>query len=54
MTAHQRDYLMILGLEQRERTDVRFKKLVLFDERNQNAYRRERYEACLLYTSRCV
>lgn len=44
MTAHQREYLVILGLEQRERTDVRFRQLVLFDERNQNAYRRERYE----------
>ncbi len=43
LSTHQRDYLKLLGLEQQERSDVLFRQLILFEERNQNAYRRERY-----------
>lgn len=45
LSSHQRDYLKVMGLEQHERTDVLFRKLVIVDERTQNAYRRERYQA---------
>jgi len=43
LSTHQRDYLRLLGLEQRERSDVLFRQLTVIDERNQNADRRERY-----------
>ncbi len=43
LSNHQLDYLKLLGLEQRERSDVLFRQLVIIDDRTQNAYRRERY-----------
>lgn len=43
LSAHQAQYLRTLGLQQHERTDLRFRSLVILDERNQNAYRRMRY-----------
>lgn len=43
LSAHQKDYLEILGLTQHERSDVLFQHLVITDDRTQNSYRRERY-----------
>ena len=43
LSTHQREYLKIMELSQHVRTDVRFRRLVILEERNQNAYRRERY-----------
>lgn len=43
LSSHQRDYLTLLGLGQRERSDVLFRELIIIDDRTQNAYRRERY-----------
>ncbi len=44
LSNHQREYLKLLGLARAERSDVRFRKLVVTDERNQNSDRRERYQ----------
>lgn len=44
LSNHQRDYLNLLDLAQAERSDVRFQRLVIVDERNQNSDRRERYQ----------
>ncbi|HRZ59030.1 MAG TPA: glycosyltransferase family 61 protein [Rubrivivax sp.] len=44
MSMHQRQYLALLGAQPTDRTDVRFRQLVILDERNQNAYRRERFQ----------
>lgn len=43
-SGHQRDYLRLLQLEQKERTDVLFRQLLIIDDRTQNIRRRRHYQ----------
>jgi hypothetical protein len=43
LSPHQRDYLRVLDLVYQERSEIRFRQLVIVDDRTQNSYRRERY-----------
>jgi len=44
MSSHQRPYLELFHLVRAVRSDVRFRQLIIMDDKGQNAYKRERYQ----------